>query len=574
MFGSDALTLLRERYLRRDDSGQVVETPAEMFQRVAACVAAAEQEYREPVVQTAEAFYQAMADLAFLPNTPTLVNAGRPQGQLAACFVLPVEDSLASIFTTLKHTALIHQSGGGTGFSFSSLRPAGDVVRSTGGKASGPVSFIGIFDAATEVVRQGSVRRGANMGVLRVDHPDIEAFVKAKQDRTMLTNFNLSVGITDAFMQAVRQGAPFGLVNPRTGLVVKELDARALFDLICRMAWENGEPGLFFLDTVNRANPTPHLGSFASPNPCSEQPLLPYESCTLGSINLNKVLVRDGAGWQLDYAALRRLVHLAVRFLDDVITVNHYPLPEVAEQTLKTRKIGLGIMGLADVFIKLDLPYASEAAVELTRRLMRFVTQEARLASAVLAARRGAFPAFRGSVYDVPGGMLLRNATVTTIAPTGSISIIAGCSSGIEPLFALTMTRRVLSGRQLPAVSAAAVTYLQERGLFTPAVEEEISRTGQLPAGVGDAHVQAVLATAQHIPPRWHVAHLAAAQEHTDNGVSKTVNLPRDATPQDVADVFWQAYTMGCKGITVYRDGSRDGQVLTGGLDGCPRCEV
>lgn len=572
MVHSDAQALLEERYLRRDEAGHVTETPAAMFQRVATCVAAAEREYRGNAARAAEEFYQAMSTLAFLPNTPTLVNAGRTGGQLAACFVLPVADSLAGIFTTLKHTALIHQSGGGTGFSFSALRPDGDVVHSTGGLASGPVSFMKIFDAATDVVRQGSVRRGANMGVLRVDHPDIAAFVTAKQERTVLTNFNLSVGITDAFMQAVQQNGLFSLINPRTGQAVQEVSARSLFDLICRQAWESGEPGLFFLDTVNRANPTPHLGAFASPNPCSEQPLLPYESCTLGSINLNKVLRRD-QGWMVDYDALRRLVHLAVRFLDDVITVNAYPLPEVAAHTLLTRKIGLGVMGLADVFIKLDLPYASNEAVQLTRRLMQFITREARLASAALAVRRGAFPAFRGSVYDVPGGMAVRNATVTTIAPTGSISIIAGCSSGIEPLYALALTRRVLSGRELPAVSDAAVSYLEEHGLYSPAVAEEIEQSGRLPNGVGDAHVREVLATARDIAPRWHVAQLAAAQQYTDNGVSKTVNLPSEATVQDVENIFWQAYNTGCKGITVYRDGSRAGQVLTEGIHGCPVCE-
>lgn len=573
MLQSDAMALLQERYLRRDAAGRVTETFAAMCERVATCVAAAEREYGGEAAPIAEKFFHAMSTLAFLPNTPTLVNAGRPRGQLAACFVLPLEDSLTGIFTTLRHAALIHQSGGGTGFSFSALRPAGDVVHSTGGRASGPLSFMKIFDVSTDVVRQGSVRRGANMGVLRVDHPDIGAFVTAKRDGAALTNFNLSVGVTDAFMQAVRHGASFDLVNPRTGAAAKKVAARSLFASICHQAWENGEPGLFFLDTANRANPTPRLGAFASPNPCSEQPLLPYESCTLGSINLNRVLRRD-PDWTVDYEELRRLVHLAVRFLDDVITVNAYPLPEVAAQTLLTRKIGLGIMGLADVFIKLDLPYASDTAVRLTRRLMQFITGESRRASATLALRRGPFPAFRGSVFDVPGGALMRNATVTTIAPTGSISIIAGCSSGIEPLYALALTRRVLSGRELPALSVAAMDYLAEHGLFTPQIEQAIRWHGRLPAGVGDDHVRAVLATARDIAPRWHVAQLAAAQQFTDNGVSKTVNLPQQATVADVEDIFWQAYNSGCKGITVYRDGSRTGQVLTEGIHGCATCEM
>lgn len=565
MFSAEALTVLQARYLRAG------ETPEEMLRRVAAHVARGEALYRGDVAAAAEAYYRLMAEQVFLPNSPTLINAGKARAQLAACFVLPVEDSITGIFETLKHAALIHQSGGGTGFSFSPLRPRGDRVSTTGGTSSGPVSFLHIYDMATEVVKQGAVRRGANMAVLRVDHPDIEEFITAKQQPDALNNFNLSVGITDRFMAAAAQDAAFDLVNPRDGRAVRTVRAKTLFALLVRMAWQSGEPGLFFLDTVNRFNPTPPLGAFQAPNPCSEQPLLPYESCVLGSLNISRLLAADRRG--LDEERLQAAVTTAVRFLDNVIDINDYPLPEVAEATGLTRKIGLGIMGLADVFIKLDIPYASRQATELTRQFLTSVTHCARRVSAELGEKRGSFAAFGQSVYPGQGYSAMRNATVTTVAPTGTISILAGCSSGIEPLFGLTLSRRVLDGQMLPSMNRTAAEYLAERNLLSPAVEAAVSDRGSVADTDLPSNVKAVLATAHEIAPEWHVAHLAAAQQNIDNGVAKTVNLPRTATEAEVAAVFWQAYQSGCKGITVYRDASRQDQVLTGGIS-CEDCRV
>ncbi|MCX7781517.1 MAG: adenosylcobalamin-dependent ribonucleoside-diphosphate reductase [Negativicutes bacterium] len=562
-FSAEAMAVLKARYLGPD------ETPDGMFQRVARHVAQARLEYNQDSQAAEEEYYNLMRQLIFLPNSPALMNAGRNRGQLAACFVLPVEDSLEAIFDTLKHAALIHQSGGGTGFSFSRIRPRGDVIAATGGEASGPVSFLTIFDTATEVVKQGAVRRGANMAVLRVDHPDIEEFINAKSRPDALNNFNLSVAVTDQFMKAVENNTDFPLVNPRNKAVVKQVKAKQLFKLLTQRAWENGEPGLFFLDTVNSANPTPGLGAFEAPNPCSEQPLLQYESCVLGSINLTKTIKERAGTREVDYDKLRQAVRSAVRFLDDVITVNRYPLPAVAAATRLTRKIGLGIMGLADLFILLDIPYASRQAVELTAAIMRFITSEARNMSWELAVERGAFPAFVGSVYDCRGTGLMRNATVTTIAPTGSISIIAGCSSGIEPLFALAMTRRVLDGRNLTSINKGVLAYLDNKKLLTAAIEAEICQDGTVRNVALPREVQQVLATAHEIAPEWHVAHLAAAQRYTDNGVSKTVNLPNHASLEEVSQVFLHAYRAGCKGVTIYRDGSRAEQVLSHGVSEC-----
>lgn len=567
MFSPEAMAVLRARYLKDG------ETPDGMFRRVADHVAQAEARYGGDVARLAEEYRRLMADLVFLPNSPAIINAGKARAQLAACFVLPVEDSLVSIFETLKNTALIHQSGGGTGFSFSRLRPSGDGVSTTGGVASGPVSFMHIYDVATQVVKQGAVRRGANMAVLRVDHPDIEMFVTAKRNHDVLNNFNLSVAVTDDFMQAVDEGRPFALRTPRDGSVARMIDARRLFALLVRMAWESGEPGLFFLDAVNRFNPTPALGAFEAPNPCSEQPLLPYESCVLGSVNLTRLITARGGARQFDFARLREVVGTAVRFLDNVIDVNDYPLPAVAEATRRTRKIGLGVMGLAETFVMLDLPYASKEAVEMTGRILEAVTCEARKASAELGAARGSFPAFAASVYPERGFAAMRNATVTTIAPTGTISIIAGCSSGIEPLFALAMSRRVLEGRVLESVNQTVVEYLSQRNLYTEEVAAAIAATGSVEGTALPGSVRQVLATAQGIEPYWHVAHLAAAQAFTDNGVSKTVNMARDAAEEDVAAIFRQAHAAGCKGVTVYRDGSRAEQVLTGGTR-CEECVV
>jgi ribonucleoside-diphosphate reductase alpha chain len=559
MLSPEALSVLQARYLKDG------ETAAGLFRRVADHVARAEALHGRDAAEASAHYRRLMEELVFLPNSPALINAGKARAQLAACFVLPVEDSLTSIFETLKNAALIHQSGGGTGFAFSRLRPSGDRVSTTGGTASGPVSFMHVYDVATHVVKQGAARRGANMAVLRVDHPDIEQFITVKRNHDVLNNFNLSVAITDSFMQAVDGDRPFALVSPRDGRTVRTVAARSLFDLLVRMAWESGEPGLFFLDTVNRFNPTPALGAFEAPNPCSEQPLLPYESCVLGSINLTKLVNPGAKDPALDFARLREAVRIAVRFLDNVIDINDHPLPAVAEATGLTRKIGLGIMGLAEIFIMLDIPYASKAAVELTGAILEFITREARQESARLGAERGSFPAFAASVYPGRGFTAMRNATVTTIAPTGTISIIAGCSSGIEPLFALALSRRVLEGRVLTSVSQTVIDYLSQRNLYTEEVAAAIAACGSVAGTSLPGHVKEVLATARDIDPYWHVAHLAAAQAFTDNGVSKTVNMPHDASEADVAAIFRQAYAGGCKGVTVYRDGSRAEQVLTGG---------
>ena len=565
MLTPEALTVLKARYLQGGES------PTDMFWRVARTVAAAEEWYGGDVAASAERYFEFMSSLTFLPNSPALMNAGRGSGQLAACFVLPVEDSLEGIFESLKLTALIHQSGGGTGFSFSRLRPQGDKMALTGGEASGPLSFIGIFDKATEIVRQGAARRGANMAVLRVDHPDIRQFITAKQHQSVLNNFNLSVGITDRFMAAVRDGGRYQLINPRNGAATEELPAQDIFRLLTEMAWVNGEPGLFFLDTVNRFNPTPRLGDFEAPNPCSEQPLLPYESCVLGSINLNRVLESKENRWAIDYDRLGKAVDTAVRFLDSVLDVNVYPVQAVKEASLKTRKIGLGIMGLADVFVRMGIPYGAEPAVRLTGRIMNFVTNRARQQSARLAAERGVFPAWPLSVYGQRGEQM-RNATVTTIAPTGTISILANCSSGIEPLFALSVSRRALDGVLLRSINQAALQFLSEQQLLSDDVYKLILQNGSVADSALPHKIKAVLATAHEIPPVWHVRQLSAAQDYTDNGVSKTVNLPHGASVDDVAAIFFQAWESGCKGVTVYRDGSRGGQILTSGLGNCLTC--
>lgn len=563
---AESQTVLEARYLRKG------ETVSELFKRVAAWVAKAQDKNSAKAVQE---YFDLLSSLEFLPNSPTLFNAGKPKAQLAACFVLPIEDSLEGIFETLKNAAIIHQSGGGTGFSFSRLRPANSLVKSTGGTASGPISFMHIYDTAAQVIKQGAARRGANMAILRVDHPDVFEFIGVKRNRNLLNNFNLSVGITDQFMECVRQDAPFELINPLTQKIAKKVRAREIFDLLTAAAWENGEPGLFFLDAVNRANPTPLLGLIEAPNPCSEQPLLPYESCVLGSVNLARLIKNDAKNrFSIDYDKLRQTVRTAVRFLDNVIDINYFPLPQVAEATRRTRKIGLGIMGLADLFILLDLPYASQEAVEITGNIMNFITTEARTMSAELGERLGSFPAFSQSVYPAKGFSAMRNATVTTIAPTGSISIIAGASSGIEPLFGLSMLRKVLDGQKIVNINQIAVRYLKERSLYSGEVERAIMSSGSVTNTNLDEKFKAVLSTAHEIPPKWHVEHLAKAQKYTDNGVSKTVNLPYNASKDAVAEVFWQAFESGCKGVTVYRDMSRNEQVLTHGAEVCNDCQI
>lgn len=557
----NARTVLSHRYLRKDEAGRVVETPEEMFLRVARVIAVVDQRYDRQVneeAQTAQ-YYDLMAELRFLPNSPTLMNGGLPLGQLAACFVLPVEDDLTSIFNAVRDAALIHQSGGGVGYAFSRLRPEGDVVQRTGGVASGPVSFMQVFDQATEVIKQGGRRRGANMGVLRVDHPDILTFVHAKDREGVLTNFNLSVGITDAFMAALESDAECPLRHPQSGAVVRTVRAQELMREIAAAAWRRGDPGLLFLDTINRHHPIAHIGTIEATNPCGEEPLLPYESCILGSINLT-TCVRDNT---VDWTELRRVVRLGVQFLDNVIDANTYPLPDIASMSTATRKIGLGVMGWADMLIQLGIPYANPEALHLAESLMRFVSEEARQRSYELGHERGSFPHFRGSLWEQQGYEAMRNATVTTIAPTGTLSIIAGTSSGIEPLFAVAYIRQGLDGVSLPEVNPYFLQRVQEAGLDTAALLESITQQGSVQhLAEVPVSLRRLFITALDMLPAWHVRMQAAFQRYTDNAVSKTVNLPKHATVEDVQEVYSLAYKLGCKGITVFREGSRSEQVL------------
>jgi len=663
----NAITILKSRYLMRDEKGEVCETPKQMLLRVARYIGLVDAFYwsdvydkngRQPVRQVGDfqykpgiglsnyelemmkrlynrlgregrmkvefdkllsiieerwndlyenvidVFFQLMANRYFLPNSPTLMNANAPLGQLSACFVLPVEDSIESIFETLKITALIHKSGGGTGFNFSKLRPKGDTVKSTSGVASGPVSFMRIYDMATEVIKQGGKRRGANMGILRIDHPDIIDFIYAKSEEGVLRNFNISVAVTDKFMEAVEKNEEFELINPRTGKPTQTVNAKYLFDLIVYNAWRTGDPGLIFIDTINRHNPTPKLGKIEATNPCGEQPLLPYESCNLGSINLELMVKYENGKWDVDWRKLKEVVKVAVHFLDNVIDANNFPVSEIEEMTLKTRKIGLGIMGWANMLFRLGIPYDSEEAVSLARRIMEYINYYSKLASIELAESRGPFPAFKGSIYDSENPRMpfeaegeaktynlnweeirdlirkhgIRNATTTTIAPTGTISLIAGTSSGIEPNFALAYSRTVLGGVRLFEVNQVLEEVLKERGLYGDELITEISKSGSLLNIQGiPEDIKRVFVTALEVDVDWHVKVQAAFQEFTDNAVSKTINLRQETSPEVVRRAFLLAYKLGCKGVTVYRYGSRREQVLEVGVkpaSSCPVCEV
>ncbi|HET9134723.1 MAG TPA: vitamin B12-dependent ribonucleotide reductase [Gemmatimonadales bacterium] len=576
----NAITILEKRYLLKDDAGKPVEKAEDLFWRVATTIAAPDAKYgasEGAVDALAEAFYGVMAKRLFMPNSPTLMNAGRPLGQLSACFVLPVDDTLANgksgIYDTLRAMALVHQSGGGTGFSFSRLRSKNAVVRSTMGVASGPVSFMSLYDASTDVVKQGGTRRGANMGILRVDHPDILDFIACKEDITKITNFNISVGVTDAFMEALAAGADYELLDPRTKQVVGTQNAAEIWQRIIHGAWKTGEPGVFFIDRANHYNPVPHLGSYEATNPCGEQPLLPYDVCNLGSINLG-LFIKNG---DVDWDHLRQVVHLTTHFLENVIDANNYPLPEITDLAQRIRRIGLGVMGLADLFIRLGIPYDSAEAVALGTKIQQFVDDEAKNESERLATIRGVFPEWEQSIWgpdatcarDKQGNRIrpmrkLRNCNVTTVAPTGTISIIAGCSSGIEPLFAVAFMRNQ-AGVLMPDVNEDFVAIAKAEGWYSEELMRQVAEQGTIAIDGVPAKWQRVFVTANHIAPEWHIRMQAGFQQFNDSAISKTCNFANDATEEYVEQIYRMAYELGCKGVTVYRDGSRDFQVLSTG---------
>jgi len=591
-FTENARLVLARRYLKKDDGGNPIEEPETMFWRVARVIAEEDRNYGASpaaVEELARQFYDLMTTGKFEPNSPTLMNAGRPLGQLSACFVLPVEDALSNgesgIYDTLKAMALVHQSGGGTGFSFSRIRPTGDTVRSTMGVASGPVSFMRLYDASTEVVKQGGTRRGANMGILRVDHPDIRSFITCKDDTSQITNFNISVAITDQFMEAVRTDSEYDLLSPRSGKVLGRENAREIFDLIVHGAWKTGEPGVFFIDRANEYNPVPHLGSYEATNPCGEQPLLPYDVCNLGSINVGKFIRGDAdrfddpAG-KVDWSALARVVHLSVHFLDNVIDANRYPLEQITRLAQEIRRVGLGVMGWADLLVRVGVPYDSEEGVDLAREIMHFVNEQSRISSERLAETRGVFPAWEGSIWGpdstcarradgtrIRPERRLRNCNLTTVAPTGTISIFAGCSGGIEPLFAVAFMRNQ-AGAMMPDVNEDFIRVAREEGWYSDELMERIASEGHIHFDEVPEHVQRVFVTSHDIAPEWHVRMQAAYQEHTDSAISKTTNFSNEATEKDVREIYELAFRLGCKGVTVYRDGSRPMQVLSTGKTG------
>jgi ribonucleoside-diphosphate reductase alpha chain len=595
----NAVTVLEKRYLVKDDGGKPVEAPSDLFWRVARTIAEADRKYGgtdAQVEQVARDFYGIMAGRHFMPNSPTLMNAGRPLGQLSACFVLPVDDALSNgksgIYDTLRAMALVHQSGGGTGFSFSRLRPKNDIVRSTMGVASGPVSFMSLFDASTDVVKQGGTRRGANMGILRVDHPDIMEFITCKDDTTKITNFNISVAVTDRFMDAVEKDETYDLIHPKTGNVTGQLQARAVWERIIHGAWKTGEPGVFFVDKANYYNPVPHLGSYEATNPCGEQPLLPYDVCNLGSINLGAFVRKDASGnpvspraqrggetadEAIDWDALRRVIRTSTHFLENVIDANQYPLDEITDLAQHIRRIGLGVMGLADLFVRLGIAYDSEEGVELGRKLQQFVDEEAKRESERLAEIRGTFPAWEQSIWGpdetaargrsgerIRPMRRLRNCNVTTVAPTGTISIIANCSSGIEPLFAVAFMRNQ-AGVLMPDVNEDFVAVAKREGWYSDDLMRRIAEAGHIDFPEVPEKWRRVFVTANHIKPEWHIRMQAAFQEYNDSAISKTCNFAHDATEEYVEEIYRLAYKLNCKGVTVYRDGSRDMQVLSTG---------
>ncbi len=565
---SNAEVVLAKRYYRRDAEGQLLETASDLFWRVASSVAEEERKYKESpwtAEDLALVFYELMTSWKFLPNSPTLMNAGSELGQLSACFVLPVGDSIEEIFDAVKYAAMIHKSGGGTGFSFSRLRPKDSRVGSTGGVASGPVSFLRIFNTATEQIKQGGTRRGANMGILRIDHPDILEFIKAKEQEGEFNNFNLSVGLTESFMNAVETDADYALLDPSTGKERSRLKAREVFELLVHKAWASGDPGIVFLDRINRDNPTPTLGEIESTNPCGEQPLLPYEACNLGSINLSR-FVNNSLEGGVDWDELGKTIALCVRFLDNVIDGSKFPLERITQTVQQNRKIGLGVMGWADMLFELKIAYDSQEAIDLAEKTMQFVQDEGRKASANLAIERGPFPSFSESIFAKAGMEPLRNATITTIAPTGTLSILANCSSGVEPLFALSFARNIMDGERLVEINPYFEAALTKEGCHSPELMEEVAGKGSIQKlEYLPEDIRRVFVTAMDIAPEWHLRMQAAFQRHTDNAVSKTVNLPASATPEDIYAIYWMAYQEGCKGVTVYRDGSKSTQVLTTG---------